>query len=86
MRPRVDWMNQTDDRILEVLEESGLILSPMVIAKNLEYSRSWISERISKLENSGLIEEVDSGYYMISDTGIAYIEGEIDPDDIKNPE
>jgi len=82
MRPRVEWMNQTDDRILELLDESDLILSPSVIAKNLEYTRNWISKRLSLLVNAGLIEQVDEGYYVITDRGRAYLGGELDSDDL----
>ena len=82
MRPRVEWMNQTDDRILELLDESDLILSPSVIAKNLEYTRNWISKRLSLLVNAGLIEQVDEGYYVITDRGRAYLSGELDSDDL----
>lgn len=78
MRPRVSWMNQTDDRILVLLEESGLILSPSVIAVNLDYTRNWVSRRISKLVDAGLIEKVDGSYYEISELGQAYLEGDID--------
>jgi len=76
-------MNQTDDRILELLEESGLILSPAVMAKNLDYSRSWVSERTGKLVQSGLVEQVDDGYYRISDRGRAYLAGELDADELE---
>lgn len=84
MRPRVEWMNQTDDRILELLDESGLILSPAVIAVNLEYNRSWISRRISKLVNAGLVETINEGYYRITDLGRDYLEGEIDVKELED--
>lgn len=83
MRPRVEWMNQTDDRVLELLAESGLILTPAVIAKNLEYTRNWVSRRIGKLEDAGLVEPVDSGYYRITDRGRAYLSGEIGADELE---
>ncbi len=83
MRPRVDWMNQTDDRILDLLEESGLILSPAVMAKNLDYSRSWVSERTGKLLEAGLVDQVDDGYYRLSDRGRAYLAGELDADELE---
>lgn len=78
MRPRVDWMNQTDDRILELLDESGLELTPSVLAQNLEYSRSWVSRRTSKLRSAGLVEVNNSNYYSITDRGRAYLTGELD--------
>lgn len=77
-------MNQTDDRILELLDESGLILSPAVIAVNLEYNRSWISRRISKLVNAGLVETINEGYYRITDLGRDYLEGEIDVKELED--
>ena len=84
MRPRVEWMNQTDDRILELLDESGLILSPAVIAVNLEYNRSWISRRISKLVDFELVEAVNEGYYRITDRGRDYLSGDLDADDLED--
>jgi DNA-binding MarR family transcriptional regulator len=75
-------MNQTDDRVLELLGESDLILTPAVIAKNLEYTRNWVSRRIGKLEEAGLVESVDSGYYQISDRGQAYLAGELDAEEL----
>jgi len=83
MRPRVDWMNQTDDRILELLEESELILSPAVLAKNLDYTRNWVSRRMSRLLEAGLVEQVDGSYYQISELGHAYLAGELDAEDLE---
>ena len=83
MRPRVDWMNQTDDRILELLDESDLILTPAVMARNLDYTRNWVSRRVGKLESAGLVEPVDSGYYRISDRGRAYLTGDLDAEDLE---
>ena len=83
MRPRVEWMNQTDDRVLELLDESGLILSPAVVAINLGYTRNWVSRRMTKLEEADLLRRVDGGYYEITDLGRAYLTGEIDADDLE---
>nr|WP_311170636.1 winged helix-turn-helix domain-containing protein [Halobellus sp. ZY16] len=76
-------MNQTDDRVLELLEESGLILSPAVIAKNLDYSRNWVSRRLGKIVDADLVEQIDDGYYRITDRGRAYLAGELDADDLE---
>ena len=83
MRPRVDWMNQTDDRILELLDESDLILTPAVMARNLDYTRNWVSRRVGKLESAGLVKPIDSGYYRISDRGRAYLAGDLDADELE---
>lgn len=77
MRPRVSWMNQTDDRILLLLEESGLMLSPAVLAANLDYTRGWVSKRLRKLLEAGLVEKSQSSYYEITERGEQYLAGEI---------
>lgn len=84
MRPQVSWMNQTDDRILELLDESGLVLSPAVMAKNLDYSRNWISRRVSKLADAGLVRQIDEGYYEITVKGKNYLIGELSNSEIEN--
>nr|WP_254280668.1 winged helix-turn-helix domain-containing protein [Halomicroarcula marina] len=78
MRPRVSWMNQTDDRILALLDESGLMLSPAVIAVNLDYTRNWVSKRLALLLDAGLVQKSQSSYYEITDLGEQYLSGEID--------
>ncbi|MDG5778834.1 MarR family transcriptional regulator [Haloarculaceae archaeon H-GB1-1] len=82
MRPKVEWMNQTDDRILELLDESKLALSPSVIAHNLDYSRSWISRRASRLHEASLLEKEQGSYYRISEMGEAYLAGTIDAESL----
>jgi predicted transcriptional regulator len=77
VRPRVSWMNQTDDRILLLLEESGLMLSPAVLAANLDYTRGWVSKRLRKLLEAGLVEKSQSSYYEITERGEQYLAGEI---------
>lgn len=83
MRPQVDWMNQTDNRILELLDESDLILSPAVTAVNLDYSRNWVSRRMSKLENANLIKKENGSYYQITDLGRAYLEGKVEAEELE---
>ena len=82
MRPRVSWMNQTDDRILEALDESDMLLTPAVLAKNLDYTRTWISNRLQKLLDVGLVENPDKSYYRITELGRAYLAGELDADEL----
>ena len=76
-------MTQGDDRILETLESSGLVLSPAVLAYNTDYTRNYINKRIRKLRENGLVDRVDEGYYQISDRGQAYLSGEINTDDLE---
>ncbi|WP_276299381.1 winged helix-turn-helix transcriptional regulator [Halorussus lipolyticus] len=79
-------MNQTDNRILELLDESDLILSPAVIAVNLNYTRNWVSRRVSKLVRAGLIEETNGSYYRISEKGRRYLSGYIPAEELEEEE
>ena len=83
MRPRVEWMNQTDDRVLELLEESGLELTPAALAHNMDYSRSWISRRMSKMADAGLVKADEDGYYGSTDRGRAYLSGDLDAEELE---
>ncbi len=38
---------------------------------------------MSKLENADLIEKVDGSYYQITDRGRAYLEGEIEAEELE---
>jgi len=67
-----------DDRILELLSESGLILSPSVVAINIDKSRDEVNRRLSKLVDEGLVDRVQRGYYEITDEGEAYLRGDGD--------
>jgi len=75
-------MTAADDRILESLESSNLVLSPRVLAYNIDYTRNYVSKRLSKLVDAGLIEKVDDGLYQITDFGRDYLNGELDAEDI----
>jgi len=81
MRQPGEWMQlPSDERILEILHSSGIVLSPAVINKNLDISREHITRRLSVLVDYGLVIRVDRGYYEISDLGVEYLEGTLDAD------
>jgi len=81
MRQPGEWMQlPSDERILEILHSSGIVLSPAVIDKNLNISREHISRRLSVLVDYGLVIRVERGYYEISDLGVEYLEGTLDAD------
>jgi len=76
-------MTQADDRLLETLEESGLILSPRILAVNTDYSRHYVSERLAKMLDAKLVERVDNGLYRITEKGRNYLSGNLEPQDIR---
>lgn len=72
-----------DDRILEVLDSSGLVLSPTIIAENIGKSREEVSRRLSSLVDYQLAKKVRRGRYEISDLGSAYLAGETDAEELE---
>lgn len=77
MRKRADWMTRADDEILEYLasESAG---TPKVIADALDRSNSYIGVRCRKLASYGLVDRPSRGFYVITDEGRSYLEGELD--------
>lgn len=60
------------------------MLSPAVIAVNLDYTRGWVSKRLRKLLEAGLVEKTQSSYYTITERGNQYLAGEIEADVLEN--
>jgi len=73
-------MTQADDRLLETLEESGLILSPRILSVNTDYSRHYVSERLAKLLDADLVEREGDGLYRITERGREYLAGDLESD------
>jgi len=69
-----------DDRILEALA-TGLVLSPSVIAFNIDKSRSEVNRRLSELVNHGYVYRIKRGYYEIAELGEQYLAGDVNLDD-----
>jgi DNA-binding IclR family transcriptional regulator len=87
MRQPGEWMHlPTDHFLLELLEETDLILSPAVLARNLDYNRVTVSRRLTELTDYGLVERVDRGYYRITDAGVAYLDGDLDAETLEPDE
>jgi predicted transcriptional regulator len=72
-RRQEEWMSPADDRILEVCATADLVLTPSIIAYNIEYSREEINRRLSELERHSLVERVERGKYRITDRGHRYL-------------
>lgn len=77
-----------DDRILEYLKEneSGGA-TEMRESGPIRYTRSYISQRLTKLREHGLVHPLGNGVYRITERGERYLDGEIDtsedaPDEI----
>ncbi|WP_436934102.1 MarR family transcriptional regulator [Halovenus marina] len=71
-------MTQADDRLLESLEGSNMVLSPRILAVNTDYSRHYVSERLAILLDAQLVEKEDEGLYRITERGKGYLSGEVE--------
>jgi len=79
VRQPAAWMQlPIDERILEALVSSGMILSPSVIAINIDKSRSQVNRRLSTLVEYGLVTRIKRGYYEVTSEGEAYLAGNLD--------
>lgn len=86
MRRPADWMRPMDDRILEALQSCGLVLSPSIIAFNIEKSREAVTRRLAELTTHGLVERVERGKYRITDDGEQYLAGTLDVSELEQNE
>lgn len=85
MRQPPDWMKlPADDRILEFFDHHDIILSPMIVYKNMDYGEQYIRERLRSLTDNGLLEKESRGYYRITKKGRGYLAGEIDSDELSD--
>lgn len=90
-RPRVVWMTNADDRILEFLQNDpnqSIVATPRVIAENIDFNRGYVTQRLSKLRDHDLVEYYDegSGIYQITNRGKSYLDGDIDADELEETE
>lgn len=77
-RESAEWMMPIDGAILEILSSSGLILTPAVVAFNIDYSRDEVNRRLRKLEEEGLVEREERGKYQLTDRGERYLQDTMD--------
>lgn len=86
MRRRPPWLGKYDEPILELLAESDMAAPPAVVAFNLDWqgiaspAYSTVKRRMRTLADHDLVERVDTdaGYYAITETGRAYLAGDLD--------
>lgn len=77
MRQRADWMLPIDDAILELFHSKELVLTPAIVAYNIDYSREEVNRRLSALEDRGLVTRVERGKYRVTALGRQYVTGTV---------
>lgn len=79
-RLRIDWMTNSDERIMEHLAADGPA-TPVEIAATLEKSAEYVADRCRQLETRDLL--VASGdEYRLAERGEAYLAGEIGAEEL----
>lgn len=76
IRHPAEWMTPMDDQILELFHSADLVLTPAIIAYNIDYSRGEVNRRLTALQEHGFVERVERGKYRVTADGEAYLEGE----------
>ena len=77
IREPEDWMLPVDDAILSLFHSANLVLTPSIIAYNIEYSRDEVNRRLVELEKRGFVTKVERGKYQITALGRQYLDGVI---------
>ncbi|UHQ96429.1 hypothetical protein HYG82_23605 (plasmid) [Natrinema halophilum] len=87
MRQPAEWMRlPADDRILELMFDEGN-MTPRALSRDgdvprIDISRDYAGDRCRKLTEYGLLERLDRGLYRLTDIGEAYLEGDLDVDEL----
>lgn len=82
-----DWFTGADAQILFILN-SGLTLTPSIIAENSDITRQTVSKRLNTLQAGGYVEKVDRGKYKITPGGRFVVTGDpevypgVDPENL----
>ena len=71
-----EWMVPMDDEILELFHSAHLVLTPSIIAYNIDRSREEVNRRLAALEERELVQRVERGKYRITPFGEQYLRGE----------
>lgn len=77
VRQSADWMLPIDDAILSLFHSTDLVLTPSIIAYNIEYSRDEVNRRLVELNHRGFVTRVERGKYRITALGQGYLDGSV---------
>ena len=77
------WITDLDREICGLLRH-GLILTPSVLAKNLDRPRSSVSRRLNTLEAGNIVEKVERGHYKMTKEGLAKMLQTVNVEDIED--
>ncbi|MFC6990046.1 hypothetical protein ACFQJD_17500 [Haloplanus sp. GCM10025708] len=79
-----DFENEAAERVIRVLSQAGVGVSPGGIAANLAAvvddppSESAVCAALDELERRDLVRRLDGAYYLLTDHGRDYVEREFE--------
>lgn len=68
-----EWMKPLDHRVISLFHSTDIVLTPAIVAYNLEYSREEVNRRLSELTEHGYVERVERGKYRLTADGERYL-------------
>jgi len=77
-------MSPIDYEILSFFEEHDILVSPQVIAANIEYDRNYTGKRCRNFAEYGVLDRDENGLYQLSDIGRQFVAGELDPEELED--
>ncbi|WP_207586343.1 MarR family transcriptional regulator [Halomontanus rarus] len=86
MVERVPWMTPADYEIMIFFDEYDIQVSPKVLAANIDYDRQYVSKRCGELTDVGLLKTDGNGLYQLTETGYAYLAGELKASELNREE
>lgn len=86
MVERVSWMSPIDYEIFLFFEKHDILVSPKVLGANIEYDRQYTGKRCRAFQEADLLNNEENGLYRLTEHGHYFLEGKIDPSEIKEPE
>lgn len=80
-----------DDAILELLDETDMVLTPKVMAFQIEYDYTYLRQRLGVLKAHGLIDHPtdapagvsQTGVYEITALGRRFLNGEVSREEME---
>lgn len=85
MVERVSWFRPVDYEILLFFENHDIICDALTVAANIDYDRQYVNKRMRAMQKAGIFENYD-GLYELSDLGHEFLAGNVDSDELKQPE
>jgi predicted transcriptional regulator len=86
MVERVEWMSPVDYSILEFYDNHDIVIAPSSLSSNIDYGSSYTADRCLILSKAGLLGKHHGPKYELTDKGRKFLAGEIDADELEEPE